>query len=225
MAARPQTRIVVETLRNDLENLNHVCNSLNERSAHVVDLGPSPADTYNAIKVLQQEARHNQKNQEAMLREAKDWVRKDAQELILAQLKEQMRTEIQKEVEMSVKSQVEAQILGHIHTPLRKQLEDCKAQLKEVKTSLENSEARCLNSTLELTNSTLDPLAVVLKSDGSKSKWYPADLTSLFAYDSDATAALLNDYDLPVDESLESNFNRFMAHIGIKDQLVTPVRP
>ncbi|EEB88905.1 hypothetical protein MPER_13068 [Moniliophthora perniciosa FA553] len=65
-----------------------------------------------------------------------------------------------------------------------------------------------------------DPLAVVLKLDGSKSKWYPADLTSLFAYDSDATAALLNDYDLQVDESLEINFNRFMAYIGIKHQLI-----
>jgi len=78
-----------------------------------------------------------------------------------------------------------------------------------------------------------EPLLPILKSDGKESELYPADLISLLCYDSknpyyfvssmlsDGTITgetmkrLLADYDLPVDDVLQVNFNRFMAHIGL----------
>ncbi|KAK7045632.1 hypothetical protein VNI00_007465 [Paramarasmius palmivorus] len=216
MAAPHQTCVVVEAFKGDLENLNRVCDSLSGQSLRVVELGPTSTDTINALKELQHEAKRNQKTQETMLQKTKDWVRQDAQEHILTEIKKQIQPEIKAEVASSVRSQVEAQILDHVPISLKKQLEDCESQLKEVKISFENSEARQRNSTLDLTKQSDldDPLGVVLKPDGSRSKWYPADLTSLFAYDSDATEALLKDYELSVDKTLEGSFNRFMSHIG-----------
>ncbi|KAJ7928463.1 hypothetical protein B0H13DRAFT_1597654, partial [Mycena leptocephala] len=57
-------------------------------------------------------------------------------------------------------------------------------------------------------------LAVVLKSDGSKGRFFPADLRSLLSYDAAIIQDLVKDYGLIEDDVREVNVNRFLGHIG-----------
>ncbi|KAK0454632.1 hypothetical protein EV421DRAFT_1887213 [Armillaria borealis] len=122
-------------------------------------------------------------------------------------------SEIKGVIEKEAKIQVDKQIEKHIAIPLTKQKEETDERLSEVQVSLTNSKARIANAaiTLEHMNDKLEPL---LKKDGERSKVYPADLTSLFAYDLKMVRELLHDYGLESDTDLRVNLNRFLDYIG-----------
>jgi hypothetical protein len=76
-----------------------------------------------------------------------------------------------------------------------------------------------------------EPLAPVMKADGTRSNLFPADLRTLRSYDCELyqcdssgfsindravelVGALVRDYGLPEGVTAEVNLNRFMKHIG-----------
>ncbi len=124
----------------------------------------------------------------------------DSPTLDRSQIHEQIKLEVAKQV----KDQMDAQMDEHLPVPLGRQAEESRRQIVEVKHAFENSyayissnqrqtahgcracrEARRKNSGLRPSPSNMnDTLEVVLKPDGTKSTLYPANLRSLFSYDS-----------------------------------------
>ncbi|EMD33101.1 hypothetical protein CERSUDRAFT_57510, partial [Gelatoporia subvermispora B] len=121
--------------------------------------------------------------------------------------------QIKAEILLQVKEQVSVQIREHLSLSIADVVAESKRQLVEVNHALRNSEARRANALLR-SNNLDDNLAVVLKPDGSKSKLYPVNLRSLFAYDHTMTKELLKHHGLTCCEQREKNLNRFMSHIG-----------
>ncbi|KAJ4483797.1 hypothetical protein J3R30DRAFT_3698713 [Lentinula aciculospora] len=139
---------------------------------------------------------------------------------------EQLRPDIQSHVKAAVlaltKNELKTQFGGLMPIPLKQQLDETNEQLSRAKNAFINSEARSFNSTVDIVDSVTrdDQLKLVLKPDGMKSDFWPADLNSLFAYDSESVKKLLKDYKLPIDKTHNTNINCFLGHIGIKQQLV-----
>lgn len=98
------------------------------------------------------------------------------------------------------------------------------------------SAARIKNASVHVTNED-ELLAPVLKSDGTRSELFPADLRTLLSYDCELlpvyyfdilstgdiasglvelVKGLVRDYELPEDMTVEMNLDRFMKHIGIQ---------
>ncbi|KAK0460914.1 uncharacterized protein EV420DRAFT_1266819 [Desarmillaria tabescens] len=125
----------------------------------------------------------------------------------------QITSEIKSVIEKETKNQVDRQISDHISIPLAKQKEETEGRLSEVKVSLVNSRARIANAAITLEHMN-DKLDVLLKKDGERSKIYPADITSLLAYDAKMVRDLLCDYGLESDADLNVNLNRFIHYIG-----------
>ncbi|KAJ6593538.1 hypothetical protein B0H19DRAFT_24379 [Mycena capillaripes] len=145
--------------------------------------------------------------------------REDVKERIAANLRDDILEHIRMEVAAQVKEQVDVQIREQIPISLKEQSMNNKTQLQDARTSLTNSAARKKNANLRIQN--LDePLVVVLKSDGTKGKLFPADLRSLLSYDAVNIRNLVKDYGLVEDEVRDVNVNRFLGHIGILFQLV-----
>jgi len=113
-----------------------------------------------------------------------------------------MDEQIRAQIEIQSQQQIQIQIKEYLPTSLQQQSEECKGQIKELEWSLKNSSvhfgvccitssftkricfsaARRSNARLPVTD--LDePLRVVLKADGTRSRWFPANLKSLCAYD------------------------------------------
>ncbi|TFK23939.1 hypothetical protein FA15DRAFT_670026 [Coprinopsis marcescibilis] len=134
---------------------------------------------------------------------------------------EEVRNGLRSKLEQDVKSEVDIQIREHIPSPLSQQVEETKEQLKIVKDSLINSRSRIDNSELEAKN-LYDPLSVVLTPEGKQSKYWPADLGSLFAYDLESARLLVKDFGLVDSDQLHVNFQRFLAHIGTPIDLFIP---
>jgi hypothetical protein len=93
------------------------------------------------------------------------------------------------------------------------------------------SEARAKNAGIHAMDRD-EPLAPVVKADGTRSEFFPADMRTLRSYDCELyqcyffsisdrashlvelVGALVRDYGLPEDVTAEVNLNRFMKHIG-----------
>ncbi|KAH6914340.1 hypothetical protein BKA70DRAFT_1421119 [Coprinopsis sp. MPI-PUGE-AT-0042] len=134
---------------------------------------------------------------------------------------EEVRSEIKATVEEIIKDEVEQQIGDHIPVPLKQQAEETKEQLRVVQASLQNSRSRSANSGLQAEH-LYEPLAIVLTPEGKRSRWWPADLGSLFAYDLKSARALVKDFGLVDSEKLHINFQRFLVHIGTNIELFIP---
>jgi len=147
-------------------------------------------------------------------------VRDHLKNQITEHMKPQIKEQIQTEITLQVDKQVATQIKDHLPVSLEDQIADSKKQLEEVRQSLHNSEARRANSVLRTPRDLSESLAVVLKADGNKSEFYPADLRSLFSYDLNTAKSLVKDYGLIQSEIRETNLNRFMSHIGIPFSLI-----
>jgi len=139
---------------------------------------------------------------------------------ITEHMKPQIQEQIQTEITLQVTKQVTAQIKDHLPVSLEDQVADSKRQFEVVRHSLINSEARRVNSVLRSPRDLGEQLATVLKADGRKSEFFPADLRSLFSYDLKMSKALAKDYGLLESEVRETNLNRFMSHIGIQFSLI-----
>ncbi|TFK44870.1 hypothetical protein BDQ12DRAFT_673727 [Crucibulum laeve] len=124
-------------------------------------------------------------------------------------VKQQVPIEIRRQTEQ----QVEVQIRGYIPIPLRQQAVENKRQLAEMKASLANSKSRIRNESLDMASQD-EPLTPIYLLDGTKSKYFPADLRSLLAYDPQSMKNVLNDYGLMEDEDHEINLRRFLSYIG-----------
>ncbi|KAK0494743.1 hypothetical protein EDD18DRAFT_1395530, partial [Armillaria luteobubalina] len=133
---------------------------------------------------------------------------------ILNSLRPHITSEIKGTIEKEAKIQVDKQIAGYIAVPLAKQKQETEEKLFEVQISLTNSKARIANAAITLEHMN-DKLGLLLKKDGEHSKIYPADLTSLFAYDSKTVRELLHDYELESDTDQRVNLNRFLDYIGV----------
>lgn len=180
----------------------------------VNDVSPSIEGILKEIEELRARVKDNGVRERVEVGRVKDKVHEELGREVLNSLRPHITSEIKGVIEKETKIQVDKQIEKHIAIPLPKQKEETEERLSEVKISLTNSKARIANAaiTLEHMNDKLEPL---LKKDGKRSKIYPADLTSLFAYDSKMVRELLQDYKLESETDNRVNLNRFLDYIGI----------
>ncbi|SJK97863.1 uncharacterized protein ARMOST_01118 [Armillaria ostoyae] len=180
----------------------------------VNEVSPSIEGILKEIEDLRAAVKANSAREKEEVGHVKNRVHEELKREILDSLRPHITSEIKGVIEKEAKIQVDKQIEKHIAIPLPKQKEETKERLSEVQVSLTNSKARIANAaiTLEHMNDKLEPL---LKKDGERSKVYPADLTSLFAYDLKMVRELLHDYGLESDTDLRVNLNRFLDYIGI----------
>ncbi|KAJ7244170.1 hypothetical protein B0H12DRAFT_1129732 [Mycena haematopus] len=212
-------RVAIGAMTGMFASLEGSFTSLNEKSAEFATMGPGPQDAVRDIQALRQQIREEREKREKEIMTAKRAAREDAKVQIAANLRNDILEHIRTEVTAQVKQQVDLQIHEQIPISLKEQSLNNKTQLQEARTSLTNSAARKKNAGLRIQN--LDEeLAVVLKSDGTKGKLFPADLRSLLSYDAANLAELGKEYGLVEDEVREVNLNRFLSHIGILFQLV-----
>ncbi|RPD78469.1 hypothetical protein L226DRAFT_457423 [Lentinus tigrinus ALCF2SS1-7] len=226
-ASTPTTAVDMKAVYELLSSMNITYGTmfsfrtLNEQSAQVCKLGPTMDTAKEELVVLRREIKAHDTLQEERVADVRKMIKVEIKELAGKALREQIHEQIKLEVAKQVKEQMEAQIHEHLPVPLAQQAEESRHQIVEVTHALENSEARRKNANLRPSPSNLsDALEVVLKPDGTKSKLYPANLRSLFAYDNTRARELLKDFGLHDHGVLEKNLNRFMAHIGIRFELV-----
>jgi hypothetical protein len=96
-----------------------------------------------------------------------------------------------------VKREIDMQIQDYIPMSLARQAVDIKKGIADTRIALANSSAFCkfdvqiLNfdcSEARVKNTSIhaedqdEPLVPILKADGTRSEWFPADLRSLFSY-------------------------------------------
>ncbi|GLB37762.1 putative D-isomer specific 2-hydroxyacid dehydrogenase family protein [Lyophyllum shimeji] len=206
---------LANVMQHTLGELDTTLNTFNQQ-ASIFDAGINlQVDRTAEIEELRKRLSDHAKVQSQFIRGAKRTIREDFKRTVSDRLRSDISAQIRREVAFQVKEQVDLQIRDHIPVPLEQQAIDNKRQISEIKVALANSEARAKNSHLQVTN--LDePLVPILKPDGSRSKLFPADLRSLFSYDLDMAKALVIDFDLEEDDSLQVNHDRFMRHIGIE---------
>jgi len=208
-------------MKSNLNSLGATFDSLGEQSAKVATIGPA-LDTAHQIHQLRRQMRNQEKHQDARINDIRILVRDNLKVQIADHLRELIAGQIKEEIGLQVKGEVSKQIETHLPIPLAIQATESQEQLAEVKVSLQNSEARRHNSHLGRTN--LDePLAPLLRADGTPSEKYPASLKALFSYELDVIKELLQEYKLPPHSIREGAVNRFMAFVGVPFQLILPV--
>lgn len=220
LAETEKIRELLATMKGTLTTLGQTFDTLNEQSAMVSNLGPTMTNTTKQIQLLRYQIRKQDKKQDVRIEEVKKMVRDQLTHQITEYMKPKIKEQIQAEVALQVIKQVDVQIKDHLPVSLEDQIADSKKQFEVVQRSLHNSEARRVNSVLRTPRDLGERLADVLKLDGRKSELYPADLRSLFSYDIRMAQALVKDYGLAESEVRETNFNRFMSHIGIQFTLM-----
>ncbi|KAI0743388.1 hypothetical protein C8Q80DRAFT_1180653 [Daedaleopsis nitida] len=228
-APRPQAgavdtaavRELLGAMKATLGTLDQTFRTLNEQSSQVSSLGPNMQTAAAEILALRQQIRKQEKRQEKRVNEIKRMLKEDIKLQAEEQMRDGIRAQIRSEIVKQVKDQMAAQIPAHLPVPLRTQAAESRQQLAEVKIALDNSEARRANAILRPSPSNMtDTLSVVLKPDGTKSALYPANLRSLFSYENAKMKELLKDFGLHDYGVPEKNLNRFMAHIGIRFEIV-----
>ncbi|KIO34058.1 hypothetical protein M407DRAFT_240891 [Tulasnella calospora MUT 4182] len=217
----PDTAAVRELLgmmSTTLATLGKTFDTLTEQSTRVATLGPQ-LDSAHQIHQLRRQMRAQEKKQDIRINEVKTMVKDELKvqvaELLRAQIAEAVRDEIKKQVS----DEVQEQLKLRVPVPIEEQAAESTQQLKDVRTSLINSESRRANAILRASNLD-DQLAVILKSTGEPSKYFPSDLKTLFGYDNETAKILVQDYELPASESREKNLNKFMAHTGVQFHLI-----
>ncbi|KAG7449641.1 uncharacterized protein BT62DRAFT_598244 [Guyanagaster necrorhizus] len=169
------------------------------------------------IEALRAAVKANGAKEQEQVGQVKNRLHEELKTEILDALRPHITSEIKSVIEKETKTQVDLKINNHISIPLATQEEETEEKLSEVRVSLANSKARIANAAITLEHMN-DKLEVLLKKDGKRSKLYPADLTSLFAYNLDRVRELLQDYGLESDTNLRANLNRFIDYIGIPQE-------
>ncbi|KAF8633264.1 hypothetical protein AX17_004440 [Amanita inopinata Kibby_2008] len=160
-------------------------------------------------------AKHDEE-QKKHIEDFKKKIREDITPRLQAEVKIIMKEQVATEVAQQVKAEVDEQMREHLPITLDKQIQDSKEHLARLRTALANSEARLKNSGQKVEDWT-EPLAVVLKEDGTKSSFFPVDSEALWFYKPKDLKRLLVDYNLEYDEaSMGSNFERFVKFIGVR---------
>lgn len=180
----------------------------------VNEVSPSIDSILKEIEELRAAVKANGARERGEVDKVKNRLHEELSKEILNSLRPHITSEIKGTIEKEAKIQVDKQIAGYIAVPLAKQKQETEEKLFEVQISLTNSKARIANAAITLEHMN-DKLGLLLKKDGEHSKIYPADLTSLFAYDSKTVRELLHDYELESDTDQRVNLNRFLDYIGI----------
>ncbi|KAH9927985.1 uncharacterized protein BXZ73DRAFT_90666 [Epithele typhae] len=215
----------IGTMRTTFRTLDATFSTLHEQSARISELGPTTETVDAEIVLLRDQLSLHQSAQTERVTAIKYILKNEVKHQTADSLKTEIRESIKLEIEREVKRQVDEQIGEHIPVPLPQQREDFRTEIADVRRAFDNAEARRKNALIRPNPDSLkDELAVVSKPDGSRSKQYPANLNSLFAYSAIQAQRLLRDFELHDDGMLERNLNRFMSHIGIRFELV-PVPP
>ncbi|KAF8070767.1 hypothetical protein FPV67DRAFT_1488664 [Lyophyllum atratum] len=217
--SNPDAAKLLRVMQHTMSGLDTTLKTFNEQS-NVFNASVHPEmDKTAEIQDLRKRLRDHGKEQSQLIRGAKKTIREDFKKIVSDRLRDDISAQIKREVVSQVKVQMEQQIYDYIPVPLEQQAIDNKRQISEIKVALANSEARAKNSLLQATN--LDePLIPILTPDGRKSKLFPADLRSLFSYELDMAKALVKDFEMEEDDSLQVNYGRFMRHIGFCPDIV-----
>jgi len=176
---------------------------------------PLWTDTNKEARSLRQELDLYKKEHSSLIEQLKESVREDYPQRITKELSSDIQDHIKKEIQANVATHLNTQFKSLMTVSLKQQLEETNTQLNLAKTSLLNSDHRRHNSTIDISSGIDEPLKVIYKPDGKASEFWPVDLNSLFAYDSESIKKLLDDYKLPLNKVQEMNINRFMGHIGM----------
>lgn len=201
-----------------LATLGKTFDTLTEQSTRVATLGPQ-LDSAHQIHQLRRQMRAQEKKQDIRINEVKTMVKDELKVQVAELLRSQISEAVRDEIKKQVADEVQEQLKQRIPVPIEEQAAESTQQLKDVRTSLINSESRRANAILRASNLD-DQLAVILKSTGEPSKYFPSDLKTLFGYDNETAKKLVQDYDLPASESREKNLNKFMAHAGVQFHLI-----
>jgi len=208
----------LESWGSSISRLETELQALNSHSGTIDS--PLRTDTNKEAGSLRQELDRYKVEHSSLIEQLKESVREDYPQRITKELSSDIQDHIKKEIQANVTTHLDTQFKSLMTVSLKQQLEETNAYLNLAKTSLLNSDHRRHNSTIDISSGIDEPLKVIYKPDGKTSDFWPVDLNSLFAYDSEAIKKLLNDYKLPLDKVQEMNINRFMGHIGVKQQLI-----
>ncbi|KAI0079283.1 hypothetical protein K474DRAFT_1659352 [Panus rudis PR-1116 ss-1] len=212
-------RDLLGSMTKNLDAVSTTVLQLNDQAAEITAVGPTMDQANEHIKDLWVQIKKQEKKQGLRANEVKAFIQDHVKFQVKKDLRLFIKERIASEVATQTRDEVDRQMKEHIPVSLREQIQGSRQQLKEVRNAITNSEARRQNSNLQPDNLN-DPLATVLKADGTKSLIYPTNLNSLFAYDARDLRRLLVEHDLVVQDQREKNLNRFMAHIGIRFQLI-----
>ncbi|KAG8910782.1 hypothetical protein FRC01_006134 [Tulasnella sp. 417] len=221
-------RDLLAMMSTTLATLGKTFDTLTEQSTRVATLGPQLLiakrpneikDSAHQIHQLRRQMRAQEKKQDIRINEVKTMVKDELKIQVAELLRSQIAEAVRDEIKNQVADEVHEQLRQRMPVPVEEQAAESTQQLKDVRTSLVNSESRRANAILRASNLD-DQLAVILKSTGEPSKYFPSDLKTLFGYDNETAKKLVQEYDLPASESREKNLNKFMAHAGVQFHLI-----
>lgn len=173
-------------MTNTLSSLNNAFGTYNEQSAEFLELCHATPNASRDIQHLHRRILLHSEKQEAEFAAARRTIQEDLKTRVTDSLRTHIRDSIKTEVATQVRQEMDLQILDHIPIPLAQQVVDNKKQIADIKTLLANSEARIENASIQAINQD-EPLASVLRADGTRSEMFPADLRTLFSYDCEGT--------------------------------------
>ncbi|KAF8222880.1 hypothetical protein L208DRAFT_1412747 [Tricholoma matsutake] len=199
----------------ELSDLGHIMVSRYSRSGVARMNGAhGEPDHGREIGELQYKLQLHAHKKEAEIMAAKEIIQDDLKTRIGECLRDHIRDSIKTEVATQVKQEVDTQIRYHIPISLTRQAVDANKGIADMRIALANSEARAKNASIHMTDQD-EPLAPVLKADGTRSELFPADLRTLLSYDFELVKMLVRDYELPEDTTSETNLmDQFMKNIG-----------
>ncbi|KAI0371113.1 hypothetical protein BV20DRAFT_965781 [Pilatotrama ljubarskyi] len=195
--------------------LTQQLSSLTDQGKRVEELGPTMKAAESAIEGLRRQLAAQDETRAGVVESVKRTIRDDLKAKALEEMKKRIKTQIRAEVTKQVGEQLEKQIVPeHLPMSLEDHVKQGREQVTAMRAALENSKARRENATITEAD-TMKPLAVVFRSDGTKSDLYPANINSLFAYNDAKMSQLVHDYDLYDFKDIVKNFNAFLAHVGV----------
>jgi len=211
---------MITVMKRTLLDLGMTFDHFGESTAKVSGLLPAIKFSHELYK-LQKRLEMQDRKHEDQTTELKSLLTNVLKEQIAAHLRLFVQDVIRKQIQTRVEDQVREQLQKQIPDELRAQVREHKQKIELVEKALYNSEARRTNSLLRTRNLT-DSLRPLLLPNGEQSKMFPKDLATLFALDAVAAKQLALEFELPDGDNREINLNRFMSHIGVAFQMMTP---
>ncbi|KAI0633698.1 hypothetical protein C8Q77DRAFT_1057032 [Trametes polyzona] len=206
------------SMKATLGTLNQARDTLSEQGSRVKELGPTMNSALGQLEDLRNGIDEHDAQRATAVSSLKGLVRREYRNATLDNMRELIRRQIRSEVERQTASEIDTQLADDYlqGTSLEKQVEDGRAQVTAMRAAVQNSKARQANSPLTWSEGDMAALlGVVVRPDGTPSPRWPANLTSLLAFEDEEIVKLRNDYGLDDTGDRLRNINGFLAYIGV----------
>ncbi|KDQ20022.1 hypothetical protein BOTBODRAFT_51374 [Botryobasidium botryosum FD-172 SS1] len=211
---------MITLMKRTLLDLGMTFDHFGEATTKFAGLVPAVKFSHELYR-LQKRLEMQDRKQEDQTNELKSLLTDVLKEQIAAHLGIFVQEQIRQKIQERVEEQVRVQLQKQIPEELRAQVREHKIQIELVERALYNSEARRENSSLRQRDLS-KPLRALRLPNGEENPRFPKNLATLFALDTESARQLVTDFDLPDANNREINLNRFMSHIGVAFQMMTP---